>query len=138
MNTIIVSAFCGTGKTHLCNDFNINYIEFECWKYENDNFPTNYIEDIKSQIGKVDYIFISTNPVVLKELNKLGIEITLVYPKLKLRKEYLKRYEDRGSTNNFIKMIDDNWYDWLYELHEQSYCNHIELSSDEYLSNVLN
>lgn len=136
MNTTIYASFCGTGKTHLC-DINKTHIEFECWKYEGDDFPMNYIEDIKSQIGKVDYIFTSTNPVVLNELNKQGIEITLVYPKLELKEEYLSRYKERVSPVEFIEMIDENWYKWIDELHQQTYCNQIELDSGEYLSDIL-
>lgn len=131
-NTLVCSAFCGTGKTYICNNIN-NVIEFECWKYDNDNFPSNYINDIKLQIGKVDIIFISTNPVVLKQLNRSGIDITLVYPRNELKQEYLERYKQRGSSKDFIEMIDKNWYNWLDEINNQTYCNHIILDSGEYL-----
>jgi hypothetical protein len=134
MKTKIYASFCGTGKTHLCDS---NHVEFECWKYQDGDFPNNYVNDIKSQIGKVDYIFISTNPVSLKRLNEIGIEINLVYPKLYLKNEYLKRYKERGSTEEFINMLDENWHDWISELHEQTYCNQIELESGQYLSGIL-
>ena len=136
METKIYASFCGTGKTHLCNS-NKSYIEFECWEYQDDDFPRNYVYDIKSQIGKVDYIFISTNPVGLKELHRNGISITLVYPKIELKEEYLNRYKDRGSPVEFIELLNKNWYDWITELHEQTYCNQIELNSNEYLNDVL-
>lgn len=133
MKTIICSAFCGTGKTYICENIK-KVIEFECWKYDNYNlFPFNYINDIKSQIGKQDIIFISTNPVVLEELNRIGIDITLVYPKKELKKEYLQRYKQRGSSKNFIETLDRNWYNWLEEISNQTYCNHIILDSGEYL-----
>lgn len=136
MNTIICASFCGTGKTHLCSSSQ-RYIEFECWEYQNDDFPINYVSDIKSQIGRVNYIFISTNPVILKELYKSGIDIILVYPKFELKEEYIKRYKDRGSSDDFIEMLNRNWHDWITELHEQTYCSQIELDSGEYLSNIL-
>jgi len=34
-NTILCAAFCGTGKTYICNQINVNAIEIEYWKYKN-------------------------------------------------------------------------------------------------------
>lgn len=136
-NTIIVSAFCGTGKSYICSSFK-NVIEFECWKYDKEiDFPFNYIKDIRENIGKVDYIFISTNPVVLRELNKIGIDITLIYPNIKLKKEYLSRYLDRGSNSEFIETISKYWKLWINEIKQQTYCNQFELKSGEYVNNIL-
>lgn len=133
MKTKIYASFCGTGKSYLCDE---NHIEFECWKYQDGDFPNNYVNDIKSQIGKVPYIFISTNPVGLKRLIEDEIEVNLVYPNIELKEEYINRYKERGSTEDFIDMLDNNWYDWIYELHEQN-CNKIELDSGIYLSDIL-
>jgi hypothetical protein len=135
--TKIISAFCGVGKT-FTSDKKINCLEFECWKYDLEKFPSNYIEDIKSSIDKSDYIFISTNPIVLKELFKGGIEVTLVYPSIELKSEYMDRYKNRGSEESFIKLLDDNWEIWINELKEQNYCKRIELKSGEYLLNYMN
>lgn len=138
MKTILYAAFCGTGKTRVCDNSKYNIIELECWKYEGKHFPRNYITDIKSKIGKVKYILISTNPVVLKELNKTGIEINLVYPQIELKEEYLLRYRKRKSAKEFITLLGDNWDDWINELKEQKYCKHIVLESGEFLSDILN
>lgn len=135
--TKIIAAFCGVGKTFTSND-NLNCIEYECWKYDLEKFPYNYINDIKSEIGKVDYIFISTNPIVLKELYKDDIEVTLIYPLTSLKTEYMGRYINRGSEKSFIELLDRNWEIWLTELKEQTYCKHIELKSGEYLLDYLN
>jgi hypothetical protein len=137
IGTKIIAAFCGTGKTYLCHNSNINCVEFECWKYREGDFPNNYIQDIKSQIGKVDYIFISTDPVVLTKLYEYGITVILVYPKISLKKEYLKRYEDRKSAINFIKMLNKNWNKWITELEKQDYCEHVVLKKNQYLQNII-
>ena len=88
METQVISAFCGTGKTYICNKYPERYNEIECWNYRKGNFPTNYIEEVKKLIGRVKYIFISTDPVILKQLNKEGIEILLIYPNNSLKEEY--------------------------------------------------
>ena len=130
----IVSAFCGTGKSYICDKTDINAIEIEYWKYKNSD--KSYIEDVKNQIGKVDYIFISTDPVSLRLLIDAGLTITLVYPENSLRNEYLDRYIDRDSPYDFIGTFMKFWDIWLDELKEQD-CRHIVLNSGQYLQDVL-
>lgn len=131
VNTKIYSAFCGTGKSYLSKELE-NSIEIECWKYEDISFPKNIIADIKQQIGKKEYIFISTNPIVLKELYKDNIKFILIYPDIKLKREYMKRYIDRGSSNDFIKTLDTNWDMWIEELSKLNY-DKIVLNENEFI-----
>ena len=140
IHTIIYSAFCGTGKSYLCKKYPDRYKELECWNYEykkDGKFPANYIDDIKKQIGNVQYLFISTNPVVLKQLHKEGIEIVLVYPDKSLKEEYMKRYCTRNDAYDFIGVMYKHWDDWLTELKEQNCCKRIILKSGQYLQDVL-
>jgi len=136
-NTILCAAFCGTGKTYICDRTDINAIEIEYWKYKNDGLQKEYIEDIKKQIGNVDYIFISTEPEGLKLLQKNGFDITLIYPENGLRNEYLDRYIDRDSPYEFIGTFMKHWNIWINELKEQTYCKHIVVKKGEYLQDVL-
>lgn len=131
--TILCAAFCGTGKSYLSNNRVGYYREIECWGYREGNFPDNYIQEIFNALGKTKFLFISTDPIVLKKLNYLGIKILLVYPENKLRNEYLDRYLGRDDAYDFIGTIMKNWNIWIDELKEQNYCNHIILKSGEYL-----
>lgn len=131
---MIYSAFCGTGKSYLCDKS--GFMELECWKYDLKNFPKNYIEDIKYYMNKTDFLFISTNPVVLKELSNQSIDFLLVYPDINLKSEYMQRYKDRGSSDDFIKMLNTNWYNWISELDELNF-NKIILNKNEYLENKI-
>jgi len=135
--TLIISAFCGTGKTYLCENSNKKIIEFECWKYDKSVFPNNCVADIKSKIGEVDIIFISTNPLVLNALTKIGKKIILIYPEFKLKNEYIKRYSNRGSSDDFMLMLSKYWGSWLREIKENKGCQHIRLKTGEYIVNVL-
>jgi hypothetical protein len=46
--------------------------------------------------------------------------------------------KDRNSTENFIKLLSDNWELWINELEEQTGCDKVKLQSGQYLSrNVL-
>lgn len=136
-HTVLCAAFCGTGKSYLCNSFVNTYMEIECWEYRKGNFPNNYINEVVNSIGKTKYLFISTDPVILKGLNRLGINIELIYPENKLRNEYLDRYIKRDSPNDFIGVFMKNWDNWLNELKEQNYCTHKILKAGEYLQDVL-
>ncbi len=132
---LLYAAFCGTGKSYLCNNF-AKYIEFECWKYREGDFPTNYIIEINGALGKYPYIFISTDPIVLKRLAKNGIAIKLIFPRNELKAEYLERFKQRDNHIDFINTLDKYWDVWLDELKKQNYCEQIILNSGEYLQDI--
>lgn len=136
LTTTLFAAFCGSGKTYICEKTNIKAIEIEYWKYK-DGLQKEYIDDVRKNIGKVDYIFISTDPEGLKLLHENGFEITLVYPENELRNEYLDRYILRDSPYDFIGTFMKYWNLWIDELKDQKYCKHIVLKSDQYLKDVL-
>ena len=135
--TILCAAFCGTGKTFICEKTDIKSIEIEYWKYKEKGLYAEYIKEIKNHIGKVNYIFISTEPDGLKLLHKEGFDITLVYPKNELRNEYLDRFIERDSPHDFIGPFMKYWNIWIDELKDQKYCKHIVLEKGQYLQNVL-
>lgn len=137
MRTTIYAAFCGTGKTFICEKTDIKSIEVEYWKYKDKGLQKEYIKDIKEQFGKVNYIFIATDPEGLKLLHNEGFDIILVYPKNELRNEYLDRYIERDSSPDFIGAFMKYWNPWIDELKEQKYCDHIVLESKQYLQDVI-
>lgn len=136
-NTLIISAFPGTGKTYICDNVtNIDAVEVEFWKYK-DDLHAEYINLIKDYIGKVDYIFVATDPIGLKLLHCEGLKIILVYPENELREEYLQRYIDRDSPTDFIGAFMKYWNPWLDELKRQDYCKHVVMESGEYLEDFM-
>ena len=135
--TKLCAAFCGCGKTYVCEKTNTKSIEIEYWKYKDKGLQKEYLEDIKNQLGKVDYIFLSTEPEGLKLLHKEGYDIILVYPEKELRNEYLDRYIERDSPYEFIGAFMKYWNPWIEELTKQKYCQHIVLKKGEYLGDVL-
>lgn len=137
IHTIICAAFCGTGKTYICEKTNVKSVEIEYWKYKENGRQKEYISDVKKHFGIVDYIFISTDPEGLKLLYNKGFEIILIYPKNELRNEYLDRYIKRGSPHDFIGVFMKYWDIWINELKKQTYCNHIVLNKDQYLQDIL-
>ena len=125
MRTRIISGFPGIGKsfyfeTHKETTLDSDSSSFswtleEGKKVRNPDFPTNYIEHIKENIGKYEFIFVSTHIEIREALQENCIFFYLVYPARNRKNEFLQRYQDRGSSDSFIKLISDNWDKWLDE-----------------------
>ena len=109
-------------------------------KVRNPEFPKNYIEHIKENIGKVDYIFVSTHEVVRKALNEANIDFTLVFPEQSLKAEWIGRCFLRGSGEKFCQLIADQWDDWMRQMEEECVVNKRDsyrLRHGEYLSDAM-
>ena len=135
--TMVVSAFPGCGKTHLFNNTDKKILDSDSSKFDKTQFPQNYIEHIKSNIGKCDIILVSSHKDVRDALVKNGIKFTLVYPKRELKDDYINRYIQRGSPPAFIKLLENNWDIWITEMDNQVGCDKIKLDKGEYLSDVI-
>lgn len=144
-NTVLVSAFPGTGKSYYCSNGNWSQYVPEKWctdsdssKFDKSDFPANYIEHIKEKVVQgYGRVFISSHKDVREALVINDLPFVLAYPARSLKYEYLERYRKRGSTDKFIALVNDNWDEWIDGCQAQENCYHIELSSGEYLSNVV-
>lgn len=134
--TKIVSAFPGTGKTYACENLN-GIIELEGWRYHGSDFPDNYVSAIKDTTPNFQYVLISTNKEVLDKLEEEDLDFSIVYPSTQLKTEYLERYATRGSSIDFMEMLQDNWEKWINELEERENTLKIQLEQGEYLSSLL-
>lgn len=139
--TEIISGFPGIGKTYTnSTDNDLVMLDSDSSKYSwsspgvrNENFPQNYITHIKSQINHVDFIMVSSHKEVRDALFENDLSFLLVYPEKSLKQYYLKRYQDRGSDQSFIDMMDKNWDKFIEDCEIQTGCEHIRLKDGEYL-----
>lgn len=127
MKTTIISAFPGTGKsiyhqkhkeTTLDSDSsNFSWVVGENGnKVRNPEFPKNYVAHIKENIGKYEFIFVSSHKSVRDALLNECIFFYIVYPEAKRKEEFIERYKNRGDDENFIKLVSDNWDKWIKEI----------------------
>lgn len=151
MRTKIISAFPGTGKTfytkeHFLTTLDLDVMHYKwswdkTFRYPNLEFPNNYIQAIKENIGEYKYILISTHIEVLDALFESCLYFYLVYPNLWDKSDYMKRYSQRESNSEFIEHIDKYWNKWIEKLQDISYnedgCCGIELNSSDYLATFL-
>lgn len=129
MRTRIISAFPGVGKTYFfenkkeynCLDSdssNFSWIIENNEKKRNPDFPNNYITHIKQNIGKYDFIFISSHKEIREALIENCIHFYLVYPDFldaEEKERYMNIYKNRGNDEDFVKLISLNWEKWLKE-----------------------
>ena len=141
--SLIISAFPGCGKTSFYNkysiysdqqdpaykeDGNCRILDSDSSKFSwiwkdgvktderNPEFPQNYIQHIKDNIFSQNIIFISTHKSVRDLLAEDEIEFYVCYPKKELKDEFIRRYTERGSSDEFIKQIQDNWDSWIDQM----------------------
>lgn len=136
--TLVISAFPGCGKSHFFrNNKDMEVLDSDSSKFDKAHFPQNYIEHIKSNLGKVDIIMVSSHKEVRDALVENGIPFILVYPSPEIKEEYIQRYIDRGNTGSFVQLLNNNWEIWLKELEKQKGCKKIKLKKGQYLSDVI-
>lgn len=125
LKTLVISAYPGTGKSYYHNNNRTTTLDSDSslfsWVWEDGvntgvrdkNFPVNYIEHIKQNLGHYDVIFVSSHREVREELQRNSIYHIVVYPRLCDKEMFKQRYIDRGSPEAFVKLITDNWTEWI-------------------------
>lgn len=143
--TKVISGFPGIGKTYLFDRQKDDVIVLDSdsskfsWIEEgvrNPDFPNNYIEHIKDNIGKADYIFVSSHDVVRDALKENEVEYILVSPMKNLKKEYIERFKERGNPDSFIDFISKNWNSFIDEIDNETHPKKIKLGPGEFLADV--
>lgn len=150
--TRIISAFPGTGKSYYCKNnpetcldsdsSNFSWIVENGEKIRNPDFPRNYIEHIKENVGKYDFIFVSSHEEVRRALEDNCFFFFLVYPKRGLKNEYLDRYKNRRDPDQFVNLIDKNWDVWIsglrgFDCDYQDQVYRFILNEGEYIEDMI-
>lgn len=158
---LVISAFPGSGKSTISNNaeqyglkkafvswderegveimipktFGTPVFDSDSSIFPKDGFPNNYVEHIKGLLR--DYpdcvIMVSSHDNVREALRNEGIDYILVYPQRELKGDYLERYEQRGSPEAFIKLMDDKWNDFIDSCESDPSTSKRVLSEGEYL-----
>ena len=134
MKTIVICAFPGSGKTYAYTHYNglpykmldsdsseYSWVKDENGKntkVRNPDFPQNYINHIKENLGKVDVIFVSSHKEVSTALREAGIDYVIASPLHSdtIKEAWLKRLRDRGSSEEFVNVIDEHFYEWIDDM----------------------
>ena len=143
--TTVISGFPGIGKSHLFkNDSGLKVSDSDSsnfsWESEgvrHPDWPGNYMDHIKSLIGKMDVILVSSHDVVRDAMQEAGIEYCLVFPDKSIKDEYIDRYVQRGNNEKFVELLGQNWEGWIDGLENDKAPNKHRLKEGDYLSDVI-
>lgn len=138
METIICATFPGTGKSFYINNSYGKTTNSNNSSFDKLQLPNDYISHVKSLIGKIDIIFVSSHSEVRKALINENMDFTLIYPNIVLKHEYLSRYTKRGSAHSFVDLLNKNWTNWVQSCYNQEHCKHVILKKGEYISDIIN
>jgi hypothetical protein len=132
MSTKIISAFPGCGKTYFHNNNKNTTLDSDSshfsWikdengnntKERNPNFPKNYIKHIQDNLGRYDFIFVSSHKEVRDALIDNNLFFYLFFPNKNRKEEFVERYKHRGSPEPFINLISNKWDEWILEIENE-------------------
>lgn len=134
--TVILAAFAGTGKTMLASKYaNVLDLESSVYKYDysnmepgfclehkkgcplrplNPDFPRNYIQAIKENMGKYDYVLTRCDlEKLIPPEDKDLIQPIFVLPHPDAWHEVCLRYRARGNTETWIFHMSNIWNERL-------------------------
>ena len=152
MKTHVVSVFPACGKTYMvesCKDLKILDSDSSnfSWYYpngelstkvRNPEFPDNYITYIKNNIGKYDYIFVSSHDDVRYAMDEAGIEYSVVFPDDDLLDEWIGRCYRRSNNGFPIEVLIKNWDNWIEGMKASARThNFAVLTHGKYLSDCI-
>ena len=124
---------------HLLNgDGYINQIKNDLIIVRNPEFPNNYIQHIKDNIGKVDIICVSSHLKVRQALTDAGIKFITVYPKEDMLDEWIGRMYRRGSSIKFIEFQIEHWNEFATSIEKEPHGEKLyRLGHNEYLYDLI-
>lgn len=148
--TFVISGFPCVGKSHCAKYKQDKYKILDSdssnysWikdgngnntKERNPDFPNNYIDYIKSKIGEVDVILVSSHLEVRQALHNNKIKVVSVYPDRNMKRIWIKRLKKRNSPEGMINLISDNWFDMVdgMRLEELGFLKVVLKGSNSYL-----
>lgn len=148
--TMVISAFPACGKSWMHETSKDKVIldsdssEFS-WvtnekeeKIRNPEFPENYIAHIKSNIGKVDIIFVSSHLTVRQALTNEGINYITVYPYSDIKEEWIGRCFCRGNDIAFLNFINSSWDKFMEDIYNEPFGDELyRLGRGEHLSDII-
>lgn len=141
MTMRVVSGFPGVGKSTLvkrAGALGVHCMDSDSSTFSKDEFPENYLAHIDLHYRtRTGLMLVSSHEQVRNGMVSRVIPYLLVYPSLDCKQEYIDRYQERGSPEQFLKLLDLNWEPWIESCREQLGCSHRVLGPGQYLADAV-
>ena len=157
---LIISGFGGVGKTTLARKYaNVIDLESSLYKYIydqdiclsdmekikgiskrklNPNYPLNYIEAILEATHKYDIVCVRYNgDEAVDFYDTYNLTYAICYPSEKAYQTYVKRFEERGNTKEWIEKNKRLYYEVSLKRFEEFKGLKIELKDNQTLEDAL-
>ena len=113
---MIICGFPGTGKSTMA--------KLSQWvDLESTPFKKNwllYAEVAKHMSDNGYTVMVSTHEEMLNALEQIEANYVVVIPPITDKATYLHRYDMRGNTYDFIRLLDENWEEWITAIVKKS------------------
>jgi len=136
----VISGFPGVGKTNayeILKARGVKVLDSDSSTFDKTHFPENYLDHIETKLAEGYTLFVSTHDTVRKGLEERGIRHIIVYPREAMKDEYMRRYQERGSPEGFLSLMNEKWDDFLASCQQSRADLHIKLGPNRYLSDIL-
>lgn len=114
---MIICGFPGVGKSTMAKR-SIKWVDLESTPFG--KIWSLYAAVAKHMSNNGYTVMVSTHEALLEELEMQGVCYTVVIPPVTDKSTYIRRYEKRGNTEDFIKFLDANWEQWLDDIVRKS------------------
>ena len=75
-----------------------------------------YAEVAKHMSDNGYTVMVSTHAEMLNALEHIEARYTVVIPPITDKDTYMHRYDMRGNTDDFIRLLDENWHRWISDI----------------------
>ena len=118
----------------MSTEAHLNQFKQQIISVDNPNFPNNFIQYIKENIGKVDVIFVDSNIRIRQWLNEAKIKFVTVYPWNSCLSEWVGRMYLQDYPDFIIRHKINGWHHEVYPVKEPYGDQLIRLSHGKYIS----
>ena len=115
----------------------LNQFKQQIISVDNPNFPNNFIQYIKENIGKVDVICVDSDIRIRQWLNEAKIKFVTVYPWSSCLSEWIGRMYLQDYPDIIIRNKINEWHHEIYPVKEPYGDQLFRLSCGKYISERL-
>ena len=124
----------GSSLHLMSTEAHLNQFKQQIISVDNPDFPNNFIQYIKENIGKVDVIFVDSDIRIRQCLNEAKIKFVTIYPLSNCLPEWIGRMYLQDYPDFIIRNKINRWHHEVYSIQEPCGDRIIRLSHGKYIS----